>query len=97
MAEVQRHLIAAATNRRLHAERFVLSDVRRYATSLWSAADLFDRAGDQREAVQAFKTYAESMPGDARRAEALFRMAENRQVPELGPTPRFRSSPSRSS
>ncbi len=75
-AEVQRHLIAAATNRRLHAERFVLSDVRRYATSLWSAADLFDRAGDQREAVQAFKTYAESMPGDARRAEALFRMAE---------------------
>lgn len=75
-AEVQRHLMAAATNRRLHAERFVLTDLSRYADSLWRAADLFDRAGDQREAVQAFKTYAESMPSDPRYAEAKFRMAE---------------------
>lgn len=75
-AEVQRHLIAAAVNRRLHAERFVLTDLRRYADSLWEAADLFDRAGDQREAVQAFKAYAEALPGDARAAEARFRMAE---------------------
>ena len=74
--EVQRHLIAAAINRRLHAERFVLTDLRRYADSLWEAADLFDRAGDQREAVQAFKAYAEALPGDARAAEARFRMAE---------------------
>ncbi|MCC5823000.1 MAG: tetratricopeptide repeat protein [Phycisphaerales bacterium] len=74
--EVQRHLIAAAINRRFHAESFVLTDIRRYADSLWEAADLFDRAGDQREAVQAFKTYAESLPGDARAAEARFRMAE---------------------
>jgi tetratricopeptide (TPR) repeat protein len=75
-AEVQRHLMAAATNRRMHAERFVLTDIGRYADSLWRAADLFDRAGDQREAVQAFKIYAESMPSDVRYAEAKFRMAE---------------------
>lgn len=75
-AEVQQHLIASAVNRRLHAERFVLSDIRRYADSLWIAADLFDRAGDQREAVQAYKTYTESLPTDPRSAEARFRMAE---------------------
>ncbi len=75
-AEVQRHLIAAAVNRRLHAERFVLSDTDRYAESLWRSADLFDRAGDQREAVQAYKTFAESLASDPRHAEAWFRMGE---------------------
>lgn len=75
-AEVQRHLIAAAVNRRLHAERFVLSDINRYADSLWRSANLFDRAGDQREAVQAYKTFAESLGSDPRYPEARFRMGE---------------------
>lgn len=84
--EVQRHLVAAATNRRLHADRFVLSDLNRFASSLWTAANLFDRAGDQREAIQAFKTFAEVMPGDPRYAEAKFRMAEAlRAMGEFGP------------
>lgn len=74
--EVQRHLVAAAINRRLHAERFVLTDIDRYAASLWRAADLFDRAGDQREAIQAYKAFVEALPGDPRHAEARFRMAE---------------------
>jgi len=76
-AETQRHLISAATNYRMHAERHVVSNLPTYADSLWRSADLFDRAGDQPEAIQAFKTYAESMPSDPRHAEALFRLAES--------------------
>ncbi len=75
-SEVQRHLMTAATNARLHADRYVISDIERFADSLWTAADLFDRAGDHREAITAFQTYADSMPSDPRYAEALFRLAE---------------------
>lgn len=75
-AEVQRHMMAAATNYRVHAERFVVTNLPKYADSLWAAADLFDRAGDQLEAITAFKTYADSMPSDPRYAEAKFRLAE---------------------
>ena len=76
-ADVQRHLISAAANYRLHAERHVVSNLPIYAESLWRSADLFDRAGDQPEAIQAFKTYSQSMPSDPRYAEALFRLAES--------------------
>lgn len=76
-AQVQRHLIAAATNARMHAERFVVTNLPRHAESLWTAADLYDRAGDQREAIIAFQTYADSMPSDPRYAEALFRLGES--------------------
>jgi tetratricopeptide (TPR) repeat protein len=75
-AEVQRHLIIAASNYSLHAERFVVTNLPLYADSLWRSADLFDRAGDQPEAISAFQTYAETMPSDPRYAEALFRQAE---------------------
>ncbi len=75
-AEVQRHMMAAATNYRLHAERFVVTNLPKYAASLWESADLFDRAGDQFEAITAFQTYADSMPSDPRYAEAKFRLAE---------------------
>jgi tetratricopeptide (TPR) repeat protein len=76
-SSVQRHLIAAATNARMHAERYVVSNLPRYASSLWTAADLYDRAGDQHEAIIAFQTYANSMPSDPRYAEALFRLGES--------------------
>ncbi|MEM9372762.1 MAG: tetratricopeptide repeat protein [Planctomycetota bacterium] len=75
-AEVQRHLLSAATYRRLYADEFLLTDLRRYADSLWRAGDLFDRSGDQREAIQTFKIYTESLPSDPRHAEARFRMGE---------------------
>lgn len=75
-SEVQRHLMTAATNARLHADRYVVSNIDRFAESLWTAADLFDRAGDHREAITAFQTYADSIPSDPRYAEALFRLAE---------------------
>jgi len=76
-AEVQRHLMSAATNYQMYAERFVVTNLPAYADSLWRSADLFDRAGDQPEAIQAFKTYAESMPSDPRHAEAMFRLGES--------------------
>jgi tetratricopeptide (TPR) repeat protein len=75
-AEVQRHLIIAAANYSLHAERHVVTNLPVFASSLWRSADLFDRAGDQPEAISAFQNYAESMPSDPRYAEALFRQAE---------------------
>lgn len=75
-AEVQRHLLIAAANARLHAQRFVVSDIDQHASSLWEAAGLFDVAGDHREAIVAFQTYADTMPSDVRYAEALFRLAE---------------------
>ena len=76
-AEVQRHLMSSATNYSLHAELHVVTNLSLYADSLWRSADLFDRAGDQPEAIQAFQTYAESMPSDPRHAEALFRLGES--------------------
>ncbi len=76
-AQVQRHLIAAATNARMHSERFVVTNLPKHAQSLWMAADLYDRAGDQREAIIAFQTYADSMPSDPKYAEALFRLGES--------------------
>lgn len=75
-AEVQRHMIIAASNYSLHAERHVVTNLPVFADSLWRSADLFDRAGDQPEAIGAFQNYAESMPSDPRHAEALFRLAE---------------------
>ena len=38
---------------------------------------MYDRAGDQHEAIIAFQTYANSMPSDPRYAEALFRLGES--------------------
>jgi len=76
-AEVQRHLISAASSYNMHADRHVVANLPVFAESLWRSADLFDRAGDQPEAIQAFKNYADSMPSDPRHAEALFRLAES--------------------
>ncbi len=73
-AEAQRHLISAATYYRLHADKHILTDNDQYARSLWAAADLYDRAGDTQEAINAFRDYAEGVPGDGRNAEARFRL-----------------------
>ncbi len=75
-AEVQRHLMSSASDYRLHAQVHVVSNLTLYADSLWRSADLFDRAGDQPEAIQAFQTYADTMPSDPRYAEAMFRLGE---------------------
>ncbi|MEZ6243762.1 MAG: tetratricopeptide repeat protein [Phycisphaerales bacterium] len=73
-AEAQRHLISAATYYRMHADKFILTDNDQYARSLWAAADLYDQAGDTQEAVDAFRAYAEGVPGTGKNAEARYRL-----------------------
>lgn len=74
--EVQRHLIQAATYFRMHANEFILTDLRVYADSLWESANLYDAAGDQREAANVFRQFATDLETDARQPEARFRLAE---------------------
>jgi tetratricopeptide (TPR) repeat protein len=47
-----------------------------WGSSLWAAADCFDRAGEQGRAIAEFERYLGSRaPDDSRRAEAMFRIA----------------------
>lgn len=79
-AEAQRHLLRAAAAYRAHAEQFVLSSIDRYADSLWAAGDLYDRAGDQPEAIAAFTLFAENLPSDPRQPEARYRLGRAYQA-----------------
>lgn len=74
--EVQRHLIQAATYFRLHAQEFILTDLRTYADSLWESANLYDQGGDQREAATVFRQFATDLETDARQPEARYRLAQ---------------------
>jgi tetratricopeptide (TPR) repeat protein len=76
--EVQRHRIRSATFYRLHAMRFVVTDLKVYADSMWMAANLYDEAGDQGEAAETFRRFVEDLPTDARQPEARFRLAQAR-------------------
>lgn len=73
--EARRGFISAGEYFRKHADR-VIEDNGAYADSLWMAADSFDLAGDTDASIAAFNEYAEGFPGDARRAEARFRLAQ---------------------
>lgn len=73
--EVQRHLIQAATYFRLHAQAFILTDLKTYADSLWESATLYDQGGDQREAANVFRQFAADLETDARQPEARYRLA----------------------
>lgn len=79
-AQVRQHMVSAGAYFRAHADRVVVTDSARYAQSLWGAADMFDRAGDLDSARAAFKEYVTAFPGDARQAEAKFRMAQAAQT-----------------
>ncbi|MCB9846164.1 MAG: tetratricopeptide repeat protein [Phycisphaeraceae bacterium] len=72
--EARRHLIAAGSNYRQHANRMILPDYQAYGDSLWMSADSFDLAGDSDEAVGAYQEFINSFPEDPRRAEARFRL-----------------------
>ncbi len=74
--EVQRHRIRSATYYRLHAMRFVIEDLAKYADSLWTSANLYDAAGDQAEAIETFRRFMEDLPADGRQPEARFRLAQ---------------------
>ncbi|MFG0306338.1 MAG: tetratricopeptide repeat protein [Phycisphaerales bacterium JB040] len=79
-AEAQRHLIRSAAHFRDHADRTVLSDIDAYGESLWRAADLYDRAGDQRSAIDAFREYVDTIPGAPHHAEARYRLGRAHQA-----------------
>lgn len=74
--EVQRHRIQAATYFRLHAQAFILTDLKTYADSLWESANLYDQGGDQREAANVFRQFAADLETDARQPEARYRLAQ---------------------
>jgi tetratricopeptide (TPR) repeat protein len=74
--EAREHLIRAGEYYRTHGSRVVASDVSLYGDSLWSAADVFDRAGDTDAAASAFQQFAADFPSDVRHPEASFRLAQ---------------------
>lgn len=79
-AEAQRHLIRSAAHFRDHADRSILSDIDAYGDSLWRAADLYDRAGDQRSAIESFREYVDAIPGAPHHAEARYRLGRAHQA-----------------
>jgi tetratricopeptide (TPR) repeat protein len=68
------HYLAAANALRTHASMIAGQNGPGYSDSLWSAADSFDRAGDQDKAIALFKQFADEFPTDPRMAEAKFRL-----------------------
>ncbi|MBN8597058.1 MAG: tetratricopeptide repeat protein [Planctomycetes bacterium] len=68
------HFLAAANALRTHASMIAGQNGPGYSDSLWSAADSFDRAGDQDKAITLFKQFADEFPTDPRMAEARFRL-----------------------
>ncbi len=76
-AEVKTHFLAAGDYLRRHARAATSTDPSSAASSLWTAADSFDRAGDLDEARKAFADYAESASDvDPQKAAAKYRLAQ---------------------
>ncbi|MBY0113904.1 MAG: tetratricopeptide repeat protein [Phycisphaerales bacterium] len=69
------HFISAAKAFKAHTASVASQNSAAFGDSLWLAADAFDRAGEQDQAVALFKQYAEEFPADPRSAEAKFRLA----------------------
>ncbi len=76
VSQVQRSFKTAANYFRIMADRTVVTDPAVYLSSLWSAADCFDRSGDRENAIAAFNEFAKGFPDDPKQPEALFRLAE---------------------
>lgn len=76
-AEVKLHFLAAGDYLRRHARAITSTDPSSAASSLWTAADSYDRAGDLDEARKAFADYAESASDvDPQKPAAKFRLAQ---------------------
>lgn len=75
LQQAQKHFVYAGRYFRRHANKAILTDTREYAQSLWSAADAFDRSGNQEDAIAAFLDYLSAFPSDARASEAKYRLA----------------------
>jgi TolA-binding protein len=78
--EARDRLLRAGDYYRRHAGRVVIADAPAYAQSLWDAADAFDRAGDLEASITAFRQFTTDFPGDERRPEATFRLAQAYQA-----------------
>ena len=76
-AEVKKNYIVAGDYLRRHAKSVATTEPGVSASSLWQAADSYDRAGDMEEAKKAFSDYAETASDtDPNRAEARFRLGQ---------------------
>ncbi len=74
-AVVRRHFIESGEYFKQHADTVVLTDTGEYGKSIWSAAEMFDRAGDGEDAIEMFRLFVSGFPSDARLPEAKFRLA----------------------
>lgn len=74
--EARDHLLRAGGYYDAHAAKVVLVSAAEHAQSLWDAADAFDRGGDLESSSAAFRQFLSDFPGDPRRAEAMFRLAQ---------------------
>ncbi|MCA9298577.1 MAG: tetratricopeptide repeat protein, partial [Phycisphaerales bacterium] len=79
-AEAQRFLVRAGSYYRLHADRMILIENEAFLDSLWNAADAFDRAGGQDEAIELFARFTSEAQGDPRRPEAQYRLGRAYQA-----------------
>lgn len=78
--EARSQLLRAGDAYREHASRVVQVDTGAYADSVWKAAECFDFAGDLDNCVTAFQQFVGDLPGDARRPDAMFRLARAYQA-----------------
>jgi len=69
-------LIAAGAYFRAHADRSDVTDNEAFADSMWASAQAFDRAGQQQDAIEAYRVFAEGATNSPRWAEARFRLAK---------------------
>lgn len=69
------HFISAAKAFKAHTASVASQNSTAFGDSLWLAADAFDRAGEQEQAVILFKQFTDEFPADPRSAEAKFRLA----------------------
>lgn len=76
LQRAKRHLIRAASFARLHADRYVIDDYKKYADSLWRSALLSDAAGDRDQAIASLTTFAETVQEDARQPEARYMLGQ---------------------
>lgn len=88
--EVAEHYASAAEFYHRYSQAMKKSDPAIYSTSLWRAADLFDRSGLHEQAVKLFGEYVLEREGDPKRISAMARVAQAYQAQgDLGQAVRF--------
>lgn len=69
------HFLRTARYARALGDRLVITDNASYADTLWDAAQAYDLAGDQSQAVATLGEFVSGFPDHQRRAEGRFRLA----------------------